>query len=128
QIVDVFEKSGRSCPVYNDKHLSYDWEHAKWMVAKAKEHGFAFMAGSSVPVTWRHPALEFPLGVELEEVLCAGHGGIDSYDFHALEGLQCMAERRKGGETGLKSVQCLEGDAVWEARRKGAWAGDLLQA
>src|SRR5215510_15036009 len=25
QVVDVFRKSGRSVPVFSDKHLSYDW-------------------------------------------------------------------------------------------------------
>src|SRR5881628_2338780 len=32
QCVDVFEKDGRSVPVFNDKHLSYSFEKAKWMV------------------------------------------------------------------------------------------------
>src|SRR6516164_1529026 len=29
QVVDVFRKSGRSVPVFSDKHLSYDWKKAK---------------------------------------------------------------------------------------------------
>jgi len=37
-------------------------------------------------------------------------------DFHALEGLQCMVERRGRGETGVKAVQMIEGDAVWDGR------------
>lgn len=128
KIVEVFEKSGRAVPVFNDKHLSYDWEKAKWMVAKSRQIGFPLMAGSSLPVTWRLPALEFPIGAEIEEVLCTARGRIDSYDFHALETIQCMVERRKGGETGLKSIQCLEGEAVWEAMRRRAWSPELLQA
>jgi hypothetical protein len=35
-----------------------------------------------------------------------------------------MLERRKGGETGVKSVVCLQGDAVWKAADAGrlSWA------
>ena len=37
------------------------------------------------------------------------------YFFHALETLQCMMERRKGGETGVRHVTMLTGDDVWKA-------------
>ena len=60
QTVDVFRRSGRSVPVFNDKHLSWNWDWAKSMVDTAKELGFPFMAGSSLPVTWRLPAVDFP--------------------------------------------------------------------
>ena len=39
-----------------------------------------------------------------------------------------MVERRKGGETGVKSVQLLEGDQVWEAATRGAWSHGLLSS
>ena len=42
--------------------------------------------------------------------------------------LQCFAERRKGGETGVKAVQCLEGDEMWKALDRGAWSKELLEA
>ena len=42
-------------------------------------------------------------------------------DYHALEAMQCMVERRKGGETGVKSVELLDGDAVWKALAAGSW-------
>src|SRR6266699_3420748 len=69
QCVEVFEKDGRAVPVYNDKHLSYSFEKAQWMV-----------------------------------------------------------ERRKGGETGVKAVQMIEGDDVWKAGEQGRWSKDLLTA
>ena len=50
QCVEVFEKDGRSVPVYNDKHLSYSFEKAKWMVDQGKRMGFPMLAGSSLPV------------------------------------------------------------------------------
>ncbi len=113
EIVKVFEASGRAVPVFNDKHLSTDWNEAVEMVADARRLGFAFIAGSSLPVTWRIPALEFPPGVPLEESVCACYGGVDSYDFHGLETAQCMSERRAGGEVGVKSMHAVRGENIW---------------
>ena len=56
------------------------------------------------------------------------YGGLDSYGFHALEALQCMVERRRGGETGIAAVQCLEGEAVWRSAAEGAWSRELMDA
>ncbi len=121
QIVEVFRRSGRSVPVFNDKHLSWNWEWAKEMVETARTMGFPLMAGSSLPVTWRIPAVDVPHGAPVSEVVCVGYGGLDSYDFHGLETLQCMAERRKGGETGVVAVRALRGPAVWKALAAGSW-------
>jgi hypothetical protein len=55
-----------------------------------------------------------------------GVGGSDPMDYHALEAMQCMIERRKGGETGIKAVQMIEGDAVWKAGAEGRWSKELL--
>ena len=128
QCVKVFRDSGRSVPIYNDKHLSYSFEKANSMVATAKELGFPMLGGSSLPVTWRLPDREMPYGAHIEEALMVGVGGSDAMDFHALEGLQCMVERRKGGETGVKSVQILDGDKAWEAGDQGIWSKELLSA
>ena len=123
QVTDVFRKDGRAVPVFNDKHLSWKWEWAKEMVDISRELKFPFTAGSSLPVTWRMPAIDMPYGAEVEELLGVSIGSIDSYDFHALEVIQCMAERRRGGETGVVSMQALRGDAVWKAMDAGNWAG-----
>jgi hypothetical protein len=39
-----------------------------------------------------------------------------------------MAERRKDGETGVKAVQALQGDAMWQALDRGEWSKELLEA
>ena len=122
QVTDVFRADGRSVPVFNDKHLSWNWEWAKEMVELSRELKFPFLAGSSLPVTFRMPAVEMPSGADVKEAMCVAYGGVDSYDFHALEVIQCMAERRRGGETGVKTVQALRGDAVWAAMEKPSWA------
>jgi hypothetical protein len=121
QVVEVFKKDGRTAPVFNDKHLSWRWEWAKEMVDTARTLKFPFLAGSSLPVTWRMPSVDLPFGAEVEEILCVAFGGVDSYDFHALEVIQCMAERRKGGETGVVALQALRGDPVWKAIASGSW-------
>lgn len=121
-VTDVFRQDGRSVPVFNDKHLSWRWDWAKEMVDISRELDFPFLAGSSLPVTWRMPSIDLPYGAEVEEMLCVAMGGVDSYDFHALETIQCMAERRRGGETGVAAVQSLRGEAVWEAMQTGDWA------
>ncbi len=128
QIVDVFRSSGRSVPVFNDKHLSWNWEWARKMYDQSRELGFAFMAGSSLPVTWRTPQVEMPWGARVKEALCVCYGGVDSYDFHGLETLQCMVERRRGGETGVKWVQAWRGDAFWKAMQEGVWPRALMES
>ncbi len=128
QICAVMATSGRAVPIFSDKHLSYNWHDAQWMVARAAEVGAPFMAGSSLPVGWRRPWLEHSLDAPIAEALAIGYAGLDSYGFHALETLQCMIERRVGGETGVAAVTCLEGDAVWQAAADGLWSRDLAAA
>jgi hypothetical protein len=123
QVVEVFRADGKMVPVFNDKHLSWKWEWAKEMFDTSRSLGIPFLAGSSLPVTWRMPSVDLPHGSDLSEVICLAHGGLDSYDFHALETIQCMAERRRGGETGVAALQALRGDAVWQAMEAGSWRG-----
>ena len=128
QIVKVFEDSGRSVPVFNDKHLSWNWDWAKEMYDTSRQMGFPLMAGSSLAVTWRTPSIEMPLGSRVRDAVCVCYGGVDSYDFHGLETLQCMVERRRGGETGVKWVQAYRGENFWKAHHDGLWSKDLVEA
>ena len=128
-VVSVFKHSRRSAPVFNDKHLSYDWKQSKQMYDWSRELDFPMMAGSSVPVTFRRPELDFALDSELEQAVAVGGGWVaDGGLFHVLETLQCFTERRKGGETGVKSVQLLADNAVWKAADEGLWSRALLDA
>jgi hypothetical protein len=129
QIMDVYEQSGRSVPTFFDKHLSYSWDKADAIYRRAKKIGFPFMAGSSIPLTIRIPALDPPLETPITEAVTIGYGPADAYGFHTLEGLQCMVERRKGGETGIASVQWIEGPDIWAWRdsAQGAWSKPLME-
>jgi hypothetical protein len=128
EMLEIFRASGRSVPVFIDKHLSYDRAEAAGMIEAAATQKVPLMAGSSLPVTWRMPPLEIPLGRKFKEVLVASRGDLEIFGFHALETLQCMAERRdRGGRPqGVAAVTYLEGDAVWEAGDRGLWSWDLL--
>jgi len=128
-IVEVFRHTGKTVPVFADKHFSYSWSKAKQMYGWSRELKFPLMAGSSIPLTRRSPLLEIPYGEDIEHAVALGYGELDAYGFHTLEALQCMVERRKGGETGIRSVEWLEGDAVWQWRDgAGKWSRPLLDA
>jgi len=113
EVVKAFEETGQTAPVFNDKHLSTRWSECVEMTTASQRLGFPFLAGSSLPVTWRLPATEIPYDAELRESVCVAYGGVDSYDFHALETAQCMSERRRGGEVGIRSVHALRDHALW---------------
>ena len=119
-IVDVFERSGRVVPVFNDKHLSYRWDWAREMYDTARRLKIPLMAGSSVPLAERRPPLELPAGAEIQSAVSIHGGPMESYDFHALEVLQSMVESRKGGETGVARVQFLERPGALGRGRGGA--------
>jgi hypothetical protein len=128
KIVEVFRASGRTVPVFCDKHLYYDRAKAREMVETSRKMGFPLMAGSSLPVTWRRPELEPALGTQFKEALVASRGEVEIFGFHALEALQCMVERRiRKGQQGVQAVTCLEGDAVWKAADDGVWSRALLE-
>lgn len=128
QMVSVFRASGRAVPVFNDKHLSWNWDWAREMYDTSRELGFPFMAGSSLPVTWRTPDVEMPLGAKVEEAMCVGCGWIDGGDFHGYETIQGMVERRQGGERGVKWIQAYRGDAFWKAHAEEVWSRELFEA
>ena len=129
EIFRCFDASKRVVPVFHDKHLSYSWLDSKWIYDRSKELKVPFMAGSSLPLTWRNPPLEHPVGSKISEAVALGYGdSMDAYGFHVLEILQCMLERRAGGETGVASVQCLQGQAVYEAARQGVFSMELAEA
>ena len=126
KITDVFRQSGRAVPVFNDKHLSWSWRQAKRMVEISRELKFPMLAGSSVPVAMRIPSIDAPFGERQTHAVAISYSGLDIYGFHLLEALQCLTERRRGGETGVRSVQCLEGAACWRFISENGWAKRLF--
>lgn len=128
EIAQTFRESGNVVPVFSDKHLSDNWKDAKWIYDTAQEMKIPMMAGSSLPVLWRYPAIDVKRDAKVKEIVAISYHRLDTYGFHALEMVQALAERRKGGEIGIQSVQCRVGDAVWEAEKQGVYDRKLLDA
>jgi hypothetical protein len=120
----VLRDTGRPVPIFCDKHLSYRWDWAKEMVDTARELKVPFLAGSSVPLAQRWPAVPQPAGPVRHAVSIHG-GGFESYDIHGLEVLQSVLEARAEKETGVSRVQYLAGDALWEFAKKEPWLVEL---
>lgn len=128
QVIRVFEKSGRVVPIFVDKHLADNWTDAKWIHDTAQRLKIPLMAGSSLPVLWRRPAEDITPGDEPTEIVAVSYHTLDAYGFHALEMVQTLAEHRRGGETGIASVQCRVDEEVWKAGESGVYSRELLDA
>lgn len=126
--VCVMQRANRFVPIFNDKHLSYRWDYAKAMYDSAQSCGIPLMAGSSVPLATRRPAIDLPPNADIEEAVAIHGGSVEGYDFHGLELLQSFVESRRGGETGISSVEFLEGDALMQAAKRGRWSREIADA
>ena len=128
QVVQVFEQSKRSVPVFNDKHLSYNWDDAKWMFDKSRELNFPLTGGSCVPVYFRKPEIEIAIDTPIKNSIVLGGASDEGAIFHCIDVLQAFVERRKGGETGVKAVQSIRGPETWKWAERNPWVGRLLNA
>jgi hypothetical protein len=128
QVMSVFEQSKRSVPVFNDKHLSYNWDEAKWMFDKSRELNFPLTGGSSIPVYFRKPEVELDNDTPIKTSVVLGGAADEGALFHCVDVLQAFVERRKGGETGVRSVQCIRGPETWNWTERNTWAANLLEA
>jgi hypothetical protein len=128
EIVKIFRTSKKSVPVFSDKHLADNWNDAKYIYDTARELKIPLMAGSSLPGVWRSPPNDVRRDATLKQVVGLSYGSLDAYGFHGLEMLQSLVERRSGGETGIKEVQCLVDQAVWDAGARGVYDPELLDA
>lgn len=128
EITRVFEEDGRVVPYMNDKYFAYEWGDARAMYDRIRSMKIPFLCGSTLPLTWRRPPLEYAAGVEFDELLAVSFSDLEEHGYHAIELLQTMAERRKGGETGIAAIRCVTGEEVWEAARRAEWSQALLEA
>ncbi len=127
-ITRAFRQLSRVAPVFSDKHLGPVWEDAKWMYDQAQALNIPFMAGSSLPVSFRQPDWAPPMGSSMMAAVGVGYSGLDVYGTHTLEVYQAMVERRLGGETGVRSVQWFGAAEMWQKVEDGSVDAKVLQA
>jgi hypothetical protein len=130
KIVEVFDATGETVPVFNDKHLSWDYDLAKQMIDSSRQRNFRLFASSSLPFCHHKPHINV-YGAELGEVVAVFpnvHGQPDHYSYHCLEVVQQCIERRKGFETGIERVTAYLGEEVWKAQDAGLWSKDLFES
>lgn len=114
-------------PIFSDKHFAHDIEDTDWMYRQLKSRNLPFMGGSSIPHCPHAPAFDLKLIEDAKELLVVSYStAVEAYGYHALELLQSVAEKRRGGETGVRAVTVLEGDAVWAALERSEWPEDLM--
>jgi len=124
-IFKTFANSGHAVPTFHDAMLGASWSGTTWLYTNIRRHMVPVLAGSVLPWTWRQPPLELPVGCRIKEAVAVAFGDPERHGFHALEMLQCMVERRRGGESGVEDVRCLTGQAVWH---NPDWSQRLLEA
>lgn len=125
--LQAFDALGLCVPVFSDKHLSYDTQEACWMYKELKKRKVPFMGGSSIPHTDPIPSYKMEALRTMDELLVVSCSAlVESYGFHGVEVLQSLAEKRSGGEHGVRSVRAVNGTEVWRAMERKEWPEDLL--
>ena len=125
EIVRVFERAPPAVPLFNDKYLAYDWADAQVPCTTAcASCASRSLCGSTLPLTWRRPALDLAARRRFDEFLAVSYSDLEEHAYHGIELLQSVAERRKGGETGVAQVRYarrrrgVDSDLARDARRR----------
>lgn len=128
QIVKIFHEEQKALPLYFSHFLSDYFKESEIILSTSHKIGSPLMTGSTTPLTWRMPECDLPYGRAVKEAVVVTGRDSEAAEFEALEAMQGMLERRRGGETGVRSVQLLQGDPVWQAASEGRWSQTLLEA
>ena len=118
--------AGGACFVYGAlcNRLARGQEFAR----VARERNLELRSGASLSLTWRLPPVELPWETPLADALVVAQGPFPGAEMQALDALAPVIERRRGGESGVRRVYYLEGEAVWRAGDRGLWSWPLLAA
>ncbi|GIX05812.1 MAG: hypothetical protein KatS3mg115_0215 [Candidatus Poribacteria bacterium] len=128
QVCRVFHQSRRSAPVFLTGPLAVEWEKIAWMENEVQKAGFPLFCGSYLPLTWRLPPVHLPENAPILEALVVAFEPSEEQEYHALEALQAILERREGGESGVVEIHHWAEEAFWQAGAEGEWSWELLTA
>ena len=131
---------GAACFVHGV--LANSLASARHFAARAAARRIALLAGTPLSVTWRLPPVDLPPGTPLTDALIVVQvnpsaiqatppsppATLGGAELQALDGLLPVIERRRDGESGIRSVCFLEGKDLWRAGEKGLWSWPLLAA
>ena len=126
---------GAACFVHGV--LANSLPSARNFATRAAARRIALLAGTPLCVTWRLPEVDLIPGTALTEALIVVQvnplsgqppATLGGAELQALDGLLPVIERRRGGESGIRSVRFLEGKNLWRAGEKGLWSWPLLAA
>ncbi len=119
-------KPGSACFVHGV--LASSASAAQKALQLASSRSIRLLAGSAPSVTWRLPDLHLPRHGSWVEGLIVTQQPAPVGELQGLAGLLPIVERRRGGESGVKSIRSLEGAALWKAGREGVWSEVLLSS
>jgi hypothetical protein len=115
-----------ACFVYGALAASLDGARKLNELARARK--IPLLAGTSLPITWRLPEVDLAEGAAVQEGLIVVQGEALAAELDGLEGLLPVLERRRGGESGVRSVRFWKGPDFSDARERGLWSWKLLTA
>lgn len=126
ETLNVLDEINVRVPIFSDKHLSWNIDDALWMYNALNDRSIPFMGGSSIPHVPLVPELDRSSLQNPQQILAVSFGGTEDYGFHAWETVQYLAEKRIGGESGVKSVRAIQGEQVWDEMDQGLWPEPLM--
>jgi hypothetical protein len=138
----AIEQAPQGTAIFVHGALANALERGRALLKQARARHIDLLAGTPQCVTWRLPEVEVPNGATLDEALIVVQTNplsnqasppspspmLGRAELDGLEGLLPVIERRQGGETGVRSIRFIEGNALWRAGDKGAWSWPLLAA
>ena len=125
---NVLERAPAGCACFVHGCLATTHAGAQRFQSIAVERKLSLASGTSVATTFRLPEVDVSEGTVLDEALIIVQGIAPIAELAAIEGLSPVIFRRRGGESGVRSVRRLDGRDIWRAGDKGDWSWALLSA
>ena len=118
--------AGSTCFVHGS--LATNLASAQSLASIGATRKIVLASATSVATTFRLPDVDVAADAALTEALIVVQGPRLMAELWAIDGLLPIIVRRRGGESGIRSVRGLKNREVWRASDKGEWSWPLLAA